>query len=101
MTDTEYYSKIDKAKKAKDDAELIRLVKQRANDFYERMIITNFRGYDSIALLVAAIKLDEIYHKLLNADEVALAEHIANSLEVSGTKVEINTAAAKAGDIDV
>lgn len=100
MTDTEYYSKIDKAKKAKDDDELMRLIKQRANDFYRRMVIKEFRGSDSIALLIAAIKLNETYRKVLNDIEVAFAEYIADSLAVGGTKTVISNDAVKAGDIN-
>lgn len=97
MTDTEYYSKIDKAK---DGDELMRLIKQRANDFYRRMVIKEFRGSDSIALLIAAIKLNETYRKVLNDIEVAFADYIADSLEIGGTKVVISNDAVKAGDIN-
>ena len=101
MTDKEFYDKIDAAKKSHNDNELIKLSKERSFDFYNKMIIKEFNGYDKLALYIAAIKVKETYGKLLSSEEtIKAAEEIAESIDIGGSFIMFDTDAIKAGDIN-
>ncbi|MGN0598682.1 MAG: hypothetical protein ACI4JK_02205 [Oscillospiraceae bacterium] len=98
MTDKEFYAKIEYAKSSHDYGELFKLTKERSFYFFERMTINELKGYDKLPIYIAAIKLKELYSKLLSKEEIETAEEIAEHLLVGGEIIQFNTSAAKAGD---
>lgn len=100
MTDKEFYDKIDAAKSSYNDYELIKLSKERAFDFYQRMLIKEFNGYDKLAIYIAAIKIKEMYSKLLSKGAIEMAEEIAENIDICGSIITFDNNAAKAGDIN-
>ena len=100
MTDQEFYKKIDAAKSSHNADELIKLTKERSFDFHKRMVINEFNGYDKIPIYIAAIKLKELYSKILSKEEIELAEKTAKDIGIGGSIITFGTDAAKAGDIN-
>ena len=99
MTDKEYYEKIDAAKSALDNDELFRLTKERAFDFFDRMVIKELNGYDKLPIYIAVCKLKELYTKLLSEAEIELAERTAEYIGIGGSIIAFDTdAIKKAGD---
>lgn len=101
MTDKDFYDRIDDAKKSHNKNELIKLSKKRSFDFYNKMIIKEFNGYDKLALYIAAIKVKETYGKFLSKEMIEAAEEVAENIQIGGSFIMFDVdAIKKAGDIN-
>lgn len=98
MTDKEFYEKIEAAKSSHNYDKLLKLTKERSFYFFERMAINELKGYDKLSIYIAAIKLKELYSKLLSKEEIETAEEIAEHLFVRGEIIQFDASAIKAGD---